>query len=454
MTRRRLLDAVSRGLGDRTLIWSGLRGSDADSLGDLPAYEGNFSIIDRHVRRPLAASVSYEDLTGRREDMEAWDVSEHPQAAATKSFRHQILAATVSPCALVPYRASRFLSAIWFARQDRCLNLGMFGDAQRAFEHKPWVEWSIAQLGVPGLDWQYIADEEQLRARDYLAEGPVMLRRSTSSGGSGFTLVTQTEQLFESWPQQDESFVGISRYLAGTVPVNVGAVAWEDTVTVHHASVQLIGLPGFVTRPFGYCGNDFAAAKDLPTQIIDQIEEHTQTIGRWLIAHGYRGAFGADYLVSDGVPLFTEVNPRFQGSTAASSRLSVEAGMPCLLLEHVGAFLHITPEPRPPLRDQVRDARDLAQVVVHWTGPDARIEAGSLVGAIHGLDPTVMSDVVVPSGIVSATGATVSRLTVRGVLYHQGHIPSAWHDVIDSWNRQMKEDADAAWLQQGPPPAL
>ena len=32
--------------------------------------------------------------------------------------------------------------------------------------------------------------------------------------------------------------------------------------------------------------------------------------------------FGADFLISNGVPLFTEVNPRFQGSTAASARIS------------------------------------------------------------------------------------------------------------------------------------
>ncbi|MDR2252516.1 MAG: hypothetical protein LBD97_01415 [Bifidobacteriaceae bacterium] len=444
--RNALLREVSDALGDRTLIWAGLRGSDAESLVDLPQYGANFSMIDAHRSRPLAASVAYEELAQRREDMDGWDIAEHPEAPATLAFRRRLLAATVTPCALATYRASRFLSSIWFARQDRCLNLSLFGDAQRAFEHKPWVEWSIAQAGVPGLDWRYIADEEQLTARDYLADGPVMLRRSTSSGGSGFTLATDAQQLLESWPRQEEGYVGLSRYLPDATPLNVGGVVWRDAVTVHHASVQLVGLAQCTTRAFGHCGNDFAAAKQIPAQVLDQVEADTAKVGRWLAGHGYLGAFGVDYLVSDGIARFTEVNPRFQGSTSASCRLSVETGLPCLLLEHVAAFLGLRPSRRPPLRRQVTEAPDLAQVVVHWTGAEPKaLDDAALARAIRRVDPLALADVRPPTSVEVAPGATVARFGTRRALTATGRdLPDDWRSAITKWNTQMKDVRDAA----------
>jgi hypothetical protein len=289
----------------------------------------------------------------------------------------------------------------------------MFKDHQAAFEHKPWVESAVADLGLPHIPWTYIADEEQLDALRLLGDGAIMLRRSRSSGGTGVAKVESAEQLTRSWMHQDEAFVGVAPFVEDALPVNVGGVVFDDGVTIHLPSVQLIGVPSCTTRPFGYCGNDFGAARDLDAPAVDMIERSTRTIGDWLRARGYRGAFGADYLVHDGVALFTEVNPRFQGSTHLSCQISVHLGESCLMLEHLAALLRLSCPPQPPLLDRVRDAPDMAHVVPHWGGPQPEhIDGSELVLALATHPDFVRADVVVPPSRLSLPGATMARVTI------------------------------------------
>lgn len=420
--RRALRDAVSDALGSRRLIWAGIRGDDAESLIDLPQFAASFTIINAYARRPLQASMAYEDVSGTRVDMETWDIDDHPTAAATVAFRQALLGTMSSQCALLPYRPSRFLSALWFARKDRCLNLGLFGSHQFAFEHKPWVESAVAQLGIPNLGWRYIADEEQLDAERLLADGPVMLRRSRTSGGEGLFRVDDPESLVRQWPRDSEAFVSVSRYVPDGLPLNVGATVWDDGVTVHFPSAQLIGVQSCVTRPFGYCGNDFAMVKELDPGILDEVERSTVRIGGWLREHGYRGTFGVDYLVHQGQALFMEINPRFQGSSRASARLSGEVDAPCLLLEHIAAMMRLPRPERQPLRELVLAAPALSQVVVHWTHPEAaRVDISPLREALRSVDPTCRMDTAVSPEVLTAHGAIVGRFTFDGSVTGNGY---------------------------------
>lgn len=440
MNRSTLRSRVADALGSRLLIWSGIRGSDAESLTDLPQFDACFTILDAYERRPLTTSVAYEGMAARRPDMERWDIDDHLGEAAAQEFRRGLLRTMAAPCALIPYRPSRFLSALWFARQDRCLKLGLFGAHQNAFEHKPWVETSLRTEGLPGLGWTYVADEEQLQARDFLKDGPVVLRRSRTSGGEGITRVHTPGQMTTQWPEGDEAFVSVSPFVSGGLPLNVGATVWggptgEAVVTVHHASLQLIGIPSCGNRPFGYCGNDFGAAAGLPDETLAQVERSTRTIGAWLGRHGYRGTFGVDFLVKDGVPLFTEINARFQGSSALSSRLSVEADLPCLMLEHAAAFLGLAPVGRPPLVEQVRSVPPAAQIVVHWRGEAAaEVDAQALDRALRRIDPACQAEALVPRGVKVEPGGIVGRFVTRSRVTEGGFdLATPWADTIDEW---------------------
>lgn len=404
---------ISHSLGSRELVWFGTRGDDADAVTDLPQLTHAFSVIGRYRLRSTVTGLALEDIDGQRVDLDSYDIDHHLAEDHVRELRRHLLRALSGPSAVFTYRPSAFLSAICFARVGRTRYLGLFKDFQSAFEHKPWVESAVADLGIPRVSWEYVADEDQLEAVRLFDQGPVVLRPSRTSGGVGIIRVDSDRDLAASWLRETESFVSIAPFIEDAVPVNVGAVVWDDGVTVHHPSFQLIGIPEFTSRPFGYCGNDFGAMKDLPRATVDAIERSTRAVGTWLGGRGFRGAFGIDFLVKDDVPLFLEVNPRFQGSTHASCRISRQEDQPCVMLDHLAAMLGLECPERPPLTDLVRGVPDLSHVVVHHQDASAAgIDAVDLVEPILALPSYRHADVLADMGHTVSPGATVARLTL------------------------------------------
>jgi len=436
MRRKPLVVAIDRVLGRRQLVWAGLRGDDAFGLADLPQLDSSYSILAASSQRPGFEGIAYEELSDIRVDLEAWDIQDHLRTEAGASFRLALLDRLKAPSALVAYRPSQFLSAVQFSRQQTCLNLGMFGGHQAAFEHKPWMESSLASIGVPRVPWTYIADEDQEDARAMARKGPVMLRRSRTSGGAGLVRVDDVTQLVAAWPRAEEAFVSVTPYLEDVLPVNIGATAWEGGVTIHPPSVQLVGLPSCVVRPFGYCGNDFGLARNLDPAILDQIEHSVEAIGNWLRQHGYRGTFGVDFLVHDGQALFMEVNPRFQGSSRSSALLVREIDEGCLFLEHIAALLGLDAPKTRSLREITSSVTPLTHVVVHWTGNESRrVDSQGFVESVLRHDATAEIDVVARKSLVMDPGGVVARVTVRDSLTATGFdLDKKWLAVIDEWH--------------------
>lgn len=438
-TRRIMLDYVSERLGNRALIWAGLRSDDAEAISDVEQLAESFCIIGGHERGGAVPSLDFEDLSGIRPDLDNWDIEDHLDTTAAHEFREAILRRLAEPTALLPYRPSGFLSAILFARRDRCLSLGLFGAHQAMFEHKPWVETMVERLKIPRIQWTYVADEEKMRVRRMLANGPVMLRVSRSAGGAGLVSVEDSAQLAERWPRQNEAFVSVTPYLQDAVPVNIGATVWHDGVTMQHPSVQLIGVPGCTTRPFGYCGNDFGLAAELESSVLDSMETSVNTLGNWLRTYGYLGTFGVDFLVNQGVPLFTEINPRFQGSTHASSQLSSEAGESCVLLDHIAAMLGHDAPKGPPLREVARNLPSFAHLVVHWPGAPARVDSSPLVAALRSIPTRCRTDLVAKPSIITASGGVVVRVTARDRMTKSGFdLSEPWASVVRSEENNPK----------------
>lgn len=428
MNRDTLSRLVRKRLDGRQLVFFGTRGDDAEGVGDLPELSAVFSVVAAHRRRTSIQSLALEELTGRRVDLDAHDIDDEPRSAEVVELRRTILRVLSRESVVFTYRPSTFLSAICFARRDRCAYAGLFKEHQSAFEHKPWVESSVRDLGIPCLPWTYIADEDQLETLRYLSDGPVVLRRSRSSGGTGFIRVESRAELEATWPRQDEIFVSVCRYIENAIPTNVGGVVWHDGVTLHPPSVQLIGVPECTDRPFGYCGNDFGAMKDLDVSVIDQMQEVTWRIGIWLSSYGYRGAFGVDFLVDGGRALFTEVNPRFQGVTHLSCQLSAEAGESCIMLEHIAALLGLDSPVSRPLRDQVLEGPDLAHFVLHWKGPSPGIvERERLDDALLEWPEVKRTDVTCPPDVMVDPGATMARVTVHN------RITCSGFELLDPW---------------------
>ena len=415
MRRRSLLQLVRSELRGRKLVWAGIRGDDVEPLSDIPEVSAAFSLISQFDKRNSMQALSYESLSKVRVDPETWDIDEHLDSPATAAFRRALLATLSGESALIAYRPSLFLSAAIFARHPHCRPFGVSGALQSAFEHKPWVEVAVAQMGIPRIEWRYVADEEQVDATMVLEDRPVMLRKSRTSGGEGFVKVDHPRDIPLHWIHISEAFVSVSPFIEDGIPVNVGATVWKDGgVTIHHPSVQLIGIPELVTRQFGYCGNDFGAMRDLDPEVIDQIEDSTRRIGQWMGEHGYRGSFGVDFLVHDSTPLFTEINPRFQGSTHASAQLDSEAGDADLLLEHIGAWLDLPAPPQRPLRDIVADTPDFAHLVAHWTRDQpAVVDTQAMVTTARAARGTVRVELQPPADVVCEQGSAIMRWTAR-----------------------------------------
>jgi hypothetical protein len=138
--------------------------------------------------------------------------------------------------------------------------------------------------------------------------------------------------------------------------------------------------------------------------------------------------------VHDGVPLFTEINPRFQGSTHASSQLSSEAGESCLFLDHLAAVLGLgRPRPRP-LREIARGLPPLAHLVVHWTGEATRIDGAPLAGAFGRVAGACRSDLAAKPAVVTEPGGVVVRHTTRARMTTTGFdLGESWAAPVRAW---------------------
>lgn len=405
-----------------------------EAVADLPQLAASFTIIGRYSHRPTVRGLAMEDLTGRRVDLDAYDIDEEPDQEAFAEFRRAALSVLSRPSCVFTYRPSALVSALHFARRRHVSYLGMFKDHQAAFEHKPFVECAVEGLGVPTLGWRYVADEDQLETEEVFRTGAVMLRRSRSSGGTGLVRVESLDEAVEQWPAEPDAFVSVAPYVSGGLPLNVGGVVWKDGVTLHPSSVQLIGIPGCTTRPFGYCGNDFDAVSRLDREVLERVDEYSRRIGRWLGSIGYRGAFGIDFLVKDGVPLFTEVNPRLQGSTHASCQIAVDADQSCILLDHLASNLDLPAPPSLTLLDWRSLGRPLSHLVFHSVAPEARtIDPSRLIAGLLKQPATIRCDVAVTPALVTDPGATVVRATMEGGLTSDGFsVEAPWAGLVES----------------------
>lgn len=432
MNRAALVGAISKALGRQQLVWFGTRGEDPESMSDIPQFAGSFSLISTMRSRPSVGSLSLEEISKHRPDLDTFDLDDHLRTEPVAELRDVILKVLSRPSALVTYRPTLFSSAIAFSRKDRCRDLGLFKGLQNAFEHKPWLESSIAALGLPAIRWQYIPDRELLDSRALFDHGSVMLRRSRTTGGVGLVRVESPRDLERLWPEEDEAFVSVARYISGGIPLNVGAVVFADGVTVHRASVQLIGIPGLTGRPFGYCGNDFVRAAALEPDILDRVEHAARSIGNWLRGTGYLGAFGVDFLLVEGVPLFTEVNPRLQGSTHLSCQLSVEREESCIIAEHIAAFLGLPAPARPPLREQMAAGVDLSQVVLHNVSDGGRrIDALNAITPLRGTAGFNRADVLTDPEVLTEEGGTIARVSIRSAVTDTGfELIAPWRDAV------------------------
>ena len=182
---------------------------------------------------------------------------------------------------------------------------------------------------------------------------------------------------------------------------------------------------------FGYCGNDFSAIKRMDPLIVEQIEKTTVSIGQWMHSVGYRGAFGVDYLLDGGTLRFTEINPRFQGSTRVSAYLSLQRDEPCILIDHIAAMLHFEPISRAPLADAIQNTPDTAHIVLHDSQKlDNRGRLPSIVEGVQKIGGR--ADVIIGQEMPADNGCVLASFTLPTHVTNDGfHLFEAVEGIFD-----------------------
>ena len=415
-------DIASR-LGRNRLIWAGTRGTDAEPLLEFGALGGVVSLIA--PMQGLAAEgldqTCLESLSRRRVDLDLYDVDLDTSDFARELHR-ALFAQLQEPCWLVPYRPTAFLNSAYYPRKARCTHLGMFAGHAGAYDHKPWVESELRARGIPTIPWAYYHDDDIRLLASAMGVRDYVLRANYSDGGAGLVRVPAGADPEAFIPPHTGGFLAAAPLLQPSIPLNIsGCVFPGGQVTVRTPSVQLIGIPSCTRREFGYCGNDFVAPWHLlDGQALDELESIGRQTGRWLSRTGYLGAFGLDALLFEGEVMVTEVNPRFQGCSAAGAVLARQLGMGDVYLDHLSAFLGVSPALALPLREQARlqaqQGYAVSQIVCHnCTGRPALRTTGPIstggANVVSGLPA---------SGIEVEDEAMLFKLLARRSVTHDG----------------------------------
>ncbi len=417
--RRRLRDGVEQALGDCRLVYYGIRGGDAAPFDELGQLSDVICLTDAYDTRAVVRVTTLEERTGVRLDLDGV-INLEPEAQEWLATALRV--ALREPSAVIVYRPNAIVTEVALSAGDGCRYLGLFDRHQAAFEYKPWVDRELSCLGVPTLGWRLIRSTDLEAVNRMLDEGPVVVRVPVSSGGAGIARVN-TEQAFLLFVRDlSTAWVSISPFVDDATALNVGAVVWADaTVTVHPASVQLVGIPELIDRAFGYCGNDFGAPRELPQETLANVERSTELIGRWLHRYGYLGAFGIDFLIHGDDLFFCEINARFQGSSRLSDRIARQLGFPGLALEHLAALLNIrAPRDQRRLVEVAHSSQTLAQAIFHNRGASARIDLGRAEEAAMSFSDVVGAQVVCPSHVACAHGGVLLRVTVQSPITTTG----------------------------------
>jgi hypothetical protein len=358
---------IRTAVGKKQLCWFGVRGIDAPPLSRYGTLSHIYSQTAPVYDGMEAYEKCLETVLMHRVDLNMYDI-DFDQDYHSREFKRTVLFGVKDEIILVPYRPQEFLSSIYFTHGDIVSYFGLFHKFQRTFEHKPWVEKSLSEVGVNVVPWEYVRNIERDMVKEKISEGKtILIRPPYSSGGAGYAIVKKIEDIYTNpVSASEDGFFSVAPFFEEAIPININACIYRDgSVRAFLPSYQLIGVKESTNRQLGYCGNDFGAVKQLGEKIINGIEEVIMQVGAWLAKKEYIGIFGADLLVENGRIYLVEINPRFQGSTLLASKLSEQIDDADPYGEHLAAFLNLDAPELPRLWERTKDVEDTAQLIAY-----------------------------------------------------------------------------------------
>jgi hypothetical protein len=363
MTPEHATELIAASLGSRQLIWIGYHGIDAEPLLLLPQFSHCYSF-----GTPLGDERIHDFSVERR-----LGVRRLNQTSWGNTLAFTAIGETLMPACEAPSVITAFLPLPFFERiedeRPATHYLGLPWEQFQLLNSKLYAEEQLRRFAGSSLqfvDWRPLPRDAS-RANFIRAEvrtRPVVLRSSFGQSGLGHELIRDEDDLRASHLIEDDA-LSIGPYLEDQISLAVGACLFDDgEVTLHCPSVQLVGLPHRSDSPFAYCGNDFAAIKQLDRRVIEDLEAFVRTVAQWLHAQGYVGVFGVDAMLHHGRLLYSELNPRFQGSTWLVNRMEAALGLADMVQDHLLAWLGAGSHRSPPLVELVAAQPPRSQVLV------------------------------------------------------------------------------------------
>lgn len=310
---------------DEKWAWIGQRGHDALALGNYLPLE---FIISCYRGREMELIFDDKDLypieaeKGIRKD---WS-NEHLNESLSGEKRKVVLRRLTpkgKKVNLIGYRSLSVLETL--AKNGNFRLLAAPEKLKKKFDNKIYFHNCLDGLGIEGIKG-FVACPGELTFSDIRKKlsKTFVLQLPFSSSGLNTFLVNSFEQYEVLRARFKRTSVLFKKYMPG-FSVNINAAVYESKNELRTAvawpSVQITGVPECCNFASSYCGNDYASAYDINTDLLDEVKRITGKVGRWMASSGYRGIFGMDFVLSGGCAYPIEINPRLQNSTSLLTEL-------------------------------------------------------------------------------------------------------------------------------------
>ena len=189
----------------------------------------------------------------------------------------------------------------------------------RKVRDKPEFFHELKRLAIPHPETMLAISLEEGKQAAKDIGYPVITKPNESSGGTGIRRANNREELTKAYKQTAISSqeVLIQEFVAGDHASVSLLASRKGSVRVLTVNEQLIGMQELhAGEPFGYCGNI------VPASVDDDTVRACSILGEKIATHfKLAGSNGVDMVVSEGVPIVIEVNPRFQGTIECVERV-------------------------------------------------------------------------------------------------------------------------------------
>ena len=400
------------------VLWIGHRGEDSKIASKIGNLAGVICCDDSAALHGLPDSIpihSVERLTGKRK---IWTSSDTPDLSVQFLRKLTDRHAQSSALLVLPYKATKAIQAqVESIRSPRLELLAADAKLVAELDNKLYQRELFVSWGIPTPNFSTVKSDDALKHRlqALLRHQPGVVQPASGSLGKGVRLLRSPMDA-EVWLSQHSELRQflVSDFVPGPA-LNTTAVVQPDRIHISQPSVQILGSAlGLREKDqFLFCGNDFASAARLAPAQLESLEKSVERLGKGLRGLGYRGIFGADWVLSpERGPTLIEVNPRLQGSTALLTALEEREGHPLTIREHLRAFCpdSVTEQPQqehkvPPLRG--------SQVLV-YTGSEDLARPAAAQNAPLGSEWLQRVQGLPLKGVTMESGALLGRIVAEG----------------------------------------